>query len=266
MRSGAAEDCLARGADVRFLFNHDGLPLARTSSGTLKLIDTPKALVATARLDTRQQFANDLAVAIERGDVSQMSVGFTVADDEWNPAEDERVINRLSDLLDVSAVTYPASPTTSIEVAHRMLLQAPVESRARIRKAWLALRELREGKVLSSANQKLITDALEALHVADDADITDIVRRLQDVDGALDKGQGALAQILGVEDPDGDAGDLEPTLMSPDDDGRVDRDGEDPDAEQRDDDEATKAAEAAERKRKLELEAEYMRMKRRKAA
>lgn len=260
MRSGAASDCLGRGADVRFLFNHDGLPLARTSAGTLSLKDSPRALSMTARLDTRQQAANDLAVAIERGDVSQMSCGFIVGDDNWNEDCDERMINQLQDLLDVSAVTYPASPTTTIAVAQRMLMQATrTESKARIRQAWLALRELREGKVLSAPNQKLLIGALEALHAADDVDIPDIVTRLQDLDGAVDKGQAALAEVLGKANPDGDSDDLEPALLPADDDGRVQlNDGEDPDEETRD--------EAAEKKRKLALEAEYMQLKRRRAA
>jgi len=41
MAPGVAADVLKRGADVRFLFNHDGLPLARTTAGTLSLDETP---------------------------------------------------------------------------------------------------------------------------------------------------------------------------------------------------------------------------------
>lgn len=134
MAPGVAGDVLERGADVRFLFNHDGLPLARSTSGTLKLTDGASALQFEARLDARQQLANDLAIAIERGDVSQMSCGFIVARDEWDDAQENRTIHQFADLLDVSAVTYPASPTTSIAVATRMALAVPVESRARLRR------------------------------------------------------------------------------------------------------------------------------------
>lgn len=199
--------------DCRFLFNHDGLPLARTLSGTLVLNDMADALQSVATLDLRQNLANDLAVAIERGDVNQMSVGFIVGDDNWNETWDDRTINRFKDMPDVSAVTYPASPTTTISIAHRMLMDVPVESRARIRKAWIATNELREGKVLSASNQRLLTNALEALHAADDADIPDIVTRLKDVDGALDLGQSAISTVLDKANPDGDAADLEPALV-----------------------------------------------------
>src|SRR5579884_2454164 len=83
MAPGVASKVL-HSADVRFLFNHDGLPLARSASGTLTLTDRPGSLDFEARLDARQQLANDLAIAIERGDVSQMSCGFIVARDEWD--------------------------------------------------------------------------------------------------------------------------------------------------------------------------------------
>ncbi|GAC1535673.1 MAG: hypothetical protein NVS3B1_30020 [Marmoricola sp.] len=153
MAPGVAAETLARGADVRFLFNHDGLPLARSTSGTLSLEDSSTALTFTARLDARQQLANDLAVAIERGDVTQMSCGFCVASDEWDEGMENRTIFRFSELLDVSAVTYPASPTTSIQVARRMALEMPVESRARARRA---VADLKAGKTLPA-------DRVEAL-------------------------------------------------------------------------------------------------------
>jgi HK97 family phage prohead protease len=149
--------------DCRFLFNHDGLPLARTTSGTLKLTDTKKALRFSAVLDTRQQMAGDLAIAIERGDVSAMSCGFVVGDDVWSDDWSTRSIFRFDDLLDVSAVTYPASPTTSIDVAARMMLDAPVESRTRVRKLFSFTNELRGGKVLSDENAQHIKNAATAL-------------------------------------------------------------------------------------------------------
>jgi HK97 family phage prohead protease len=161
MMPGVATDALQRGADVRFLFNHDGLPLARSTSGTLTLHESASQLDFEARLDARQQLANDLAIAIERGDVSQMSCGFIVARDEWDDAMEDRAIHSFADLLDVSAVTYPASPTTSIAVAHRMALEIPIESRARLRKIYA---ELRAGRVLSQDNQDKLVAAAHAIH------------------------------------------------------------------------------------------------------
>src|SRR5262245_12845537 len=57
MKPGVARDVLANGADVRFLFNHDGLPLARTVAGTMAITDTPREMRFRATLDARQQLA-----------------------------------------------------------------------------------------------------------------------------------------------------------------------------------------------------------------
>jgi HK97 family phage prohead protease len=157
MAPGVARAALAGGADVRFLVNHEGLPLARTISGTLSLTESSTSVDFEARLDARQQIANDLSIAIERGDVSQMSCGFIVARDEWDEAMEDRTVLQFRELLDVSAVTYPASPTTSIAVAERMALEVPVESRARLRRMH---QELRGGKTLSASRQREMTALL----------------------------------------------------------------------------------------------------------
>lgn len=142
MAQGVATDCSKRGVDTRLLVNHEGLPLARTTSGTMKLIDTPRALNIEARLDARMQLANDLYLAIERRDVSAMSVGFRVAapdGDVWNDDFTERTVLRFADIADCSAVTFPASPTTSISAVQRAGA-VPVEARARLRAIHRAVR------------------------------------------------------------------------------------------------------------------------------
>ncbi len=165
MAPGVASDILPT-ADTRFLFNHGGLPLARTPN-TLTLRDTPRGLSFTTQVDIRQSVANDLVIAIERGDVSQMSCGFTVAPggDEWRDDE-HRQVNKFASLTDISAVTYPCSTTTDIEVAHRMLQAAPVESRARIRRMWSVAANLRNGPVAQEQYEAL-TSGLRALAEAD---------------------------------------------------------------------------------------------------
>jgi len=116
MKPGVASHLLDS-CDCRFLFGHDGIPMARSSAGTLKLKDTSSALRFTATVDTRQRTAQDLVIAIERGDVSQMSVGFVVAQDSWDTGYTKREVTRFRSLEDVSAVAYAASPSTSIAVA-----------------------------------------------------------------------------------------------------------------------------------------------------
>ncbi len=173
MHPGVVTDLLKNNVDCRFLINHAGLPLARTLSGTLKLEDRDNGLGFSASLDPRQQLANDLAVAISRGDITQMSVGMVVGSDRWSNNEQNRDIFTLKDLVDVSAVTYPASPTTSIEVAQRMVQQieeqqVPWSDQVRMRKMWNVAVDLRAGKVLSAANASHVVGLLGNLKQAND--------------------------------------------------------------------------------------------------
>lgn len=110
--------------DVRFLINHDGLPLARTSSGTLSLFEDEKGLSVAAELSSRSGLARDLADAMQRGDLSQMSFAFGMGEGSRQTWQDEesdsplRMIERVSSLHDVSPVTYPAYPDTEIALRH----------------------------------------------------------------------------------------------------------------------------------------------------
>ncbi len=115
MLPGVASEVLAKpDLDCSFLCNHSGIALARTTTGSLKLWDTSDALCFSATLDTRSRTANDVAIAIERGDLSQCSIGFVVADDSWSDDWSTRSVSKLHSLQDVSCVSYPASPTTSV--------------------------------------------------------------------------------------------------------------------------------------------------------
>lgn len=115
IKRGAFKDVLTD--DVRLLVNHDSnLLLARTKSGTLELSEKPGGLYVEADIDTRQSYAQDLVIAMERGDMSQMSFAFgSGVEDDWDEDEDGRLIRtikRFKSLFDVSPVTYPAYPQT----------------------------------------------------------------------------------------------------------------------------------------------------------
>jgi HK97 family phage prohead protease/HK97 family phage major capsid protein len=117
---GYFNERIARGAfdgvmedDVRLLINHAGVPLARTTNGTLDLEVDDNGLRYTARLaDTTE--GRDLYKLIKRGDISQSSFAFTIEDEEWDRKQNLRTIKRMGSLLDVSPVTYPAYPTTTV--------------------------------------------------------------------------------------------------------------------------------------------------------
>lgn len=129
---GAFRKTLSETPDVRLLINHEGLPLARTKNGTLLLTEDQVGLRFEAELpDTTE--ARDLWTLVQRGDVDQMSFAFRVIRQKWNQDRTERTLTEVS-LADgdVSVVTYPAYPTTS------------VEAREHLRKAIEAVKEGRE--------------------------------------------------------------------------------------------------------------------------
>lgn len=119
---GAFNETIQRGAfdeanfeDVRFLVNHAGIPLARSTNGSLRLRVTREGLRYTATLpDTAE--ARELYEAVKDGRLTHSSFAFTIAEEEWVPSRKTRIITRIGDVLDVSAVTYPAYIETSVEV------------------------------------------------------------------------------------------------------------------------------------------------------
>lgn len=117
IKRGAFRRALDASPDVRFLINHEGLPLARTTNGTLELREDPKGLRVYAELAPIQA-SRDLAVLVRRGDVSQMSFAFSVDSESIKYSmENDEVVREIQPdgmrgLFDVSAVTYPAYPQT----------------------------------------------------------------------------------------------------------------------------------------------------------
>ena len=98
---GGAAAKSAGEADVRLLINHEGIPLARTKSGTMTLESDDIGLRVTAELDPMNPLSASLRSAMERGDMDQMSFAFRVLRDEWNSDYSERKIYELK-LFDVS--------------------------------------------------------------------------------------------------------------------------------------------------------------------
>lgn len=121
---GAATEALKK-SDVRLLYGHNSdtlLPLGRTSAGTLRAKETKTGVEIEADPpDT--QFARDLMVSIERGDVQDMSFGFTVDDDKWETKDgkDIRTITKFRELFDFSYVTFPAYTDTSVALRSKDL-------------------------------------------------------------------------------------------------------------------------------------------------
>jgi uncharacterized protein len=116
---GPFQERIAQGAfsnvledDVRLLINHDGVPLARTSNGTLELMQDDKGLYYRGTLSNTQA-GRDLYEMIKRGDISQSSFAFTIGKESVDE-DNVRVIEEVASLIDVSPVTYPAYQAASV--------------------------------------------------------------------------------------------------------------------------------------------------------
>ena len=112
---GAFDRALREGHDVRALVNHDpDQIIGRTKSGTLALSVDAKGLRAEIDLPDTQA-ARDVLTSVKRGDIDGMSFAFRTLTDAWR-TQDGEAIRELVDLelLDVSAVAYPAYPATSV--------------------------------------------------------------------------------------------------------------------------------------------------------
>lgn len=99
--------------DIRALFNHDpNYVLGRNKAGTLTLQEDDKGLLVKI-IPPNTQWAKDLLVSIGRGDITQMSFGFTVELDKWSYDGNKDVRELLKvRLFDVSPVTFPAYTQT----------------------------------------------------------------------------------------------------------------------------------------------------------
>ena len=108
---------LVENPDVRALFNHDsGELLGRTVSKTLTLSVDENGLRMSLRLPNTGK-GPYIKEMITRGDLSAMSFGFITRKDKWdfNSTPNRRELLDV-DLFEVSPVTFPAYPDTSLAV------------------------------------------------------------------------------------------------------------------------------------------------------
>lgn len=143
VRRGAFTKTIKDGADVRLLIDHEGVPLARTKSGTLSLSEDEIGLRIEAMLDENNPDAAKVMSALRRGDLSQMSFAFQTVKDSWSDDKRTRELKEVR-LYDVSVVTYPAYEETVAELRNRNSTQAdtvPAVAPIQLRKRQIQLRQ-----------------------------------------------------------------------------------------------------------------------------
>lgn len=117
--------------DVLALYAHDTARIiGRRSSGTLRIAEDAKGLKVEIDLpDTND--GRDLAVLIERGDVTGMSFGFIATRQEWDETVSPPV--RTLEEVELHEVTVTANPQyqdTELKLRSQLLLEQAREERA----------------------------------------------------------------------------------------------------------------------------------------
>jgi HK97 family phage prohead protease len=139
VKRGAFSKTLNDGADVRLLINHEGVPLARSKSGTLALEEDERGLRVEADLDPMNPDSARILSAMKRGDISQMRFAFRTIKDAWS---DDRSVRELREvqLFDVSVVTFPAYEATVAELRNAQTSSTVSSTTSvSVRKAQIAL-------------------------------------------------------------------------------------------------------------------------------
>ena len=125
---GAFTDTLGADPDVAFLTNHRGLTMARTrakegSDRTLSLQMVTEGFESNAFVNPARADVKDLVIAIDDGNVDQMSFAFMLEEGWWSEDFTQFKITKVDmDRGDTSAVNYGANPYTSIAARSREIL------------------------------------------------------------------------------------------------------------------------------------------------
>jgi uncharacterized protein len=140
---GAFQRTLSSNPDVNFLVNHEGVSMARTRAGSLRLAEDDTGLHVEARLDPSRPDVQTVRSAIENAELDEMSFSFRLDPDgdKWNDSGTKR---RLISLnmdrgADVSVVNFGASPHTGGSVGLRRLgWSDPARVTSRLRSAGIS--------------------------------------------------------------------------------------------------------------------------------
>lgn len=116
-------------SDVVFRIDHEGPVYARTSAGSVELDIDEHGLHNVTDL-SRTARSREVFEEIEAGNYPQMSFAFIVAEDgdEFDKKTHTRIIHRVAKVFDISPVSFPANPNTSLSVSTRDYFNGVIEA------------------------------------------------------------------------------------------------------------------------------------------
>lgn len=125
--AGAGAVSLSKSPDVKFLFNHRDMPMARTlEAESLILTEDDHGLLSVAYPLMSLSISQQVVLAIEAKLLDEMSFAFCITRGSWSPDYTEyRIYEYDINRGDTSAVTYGANPFTDIATERAA---APVRS------------------------------------------------------------------------------------------------------------------------------------------
>lgn len=146
-------------SDVRLCLNHDtGFVYARSrrsAKSTMEIAVDAMGLTFSAGLDVEDSpKAQDFYAAIKRGDIDKMSFMFTIDGYEWENLESDhptRHITSIGKIFEISAVTFPAYDSTSIEARDAEALES---AKRDLERARAELRKTPDGDAVELAKAK----------------------------------------------------------------------------------------------------------------
>ena len=160
---GAFKRSLKSRNQIKLFVNHNmDRVLASTRSGTLKLSEDSKGLLAEAQLPPTTD-GRDLSILMQRGDVNSMSFGFSVParGDKWSDDGMKRELHQIR-LHEVSIVTgFPAYEATTATV--RAIDALATRTGIDPDKLADALTRLEAGETLQTDHAGIINEAVEKL-------------------------------------------------------------------------------------------------------
>src|SRR5208282_545460 len=123
--------------DVKALFNHkDDYVLGRLKNKTLVLNQDDRGLHFRCELNPKSQTHRDLHASVERGDISECSFAFSAGKggQSWGEVDDAQggtyILRTLTDidLFDVSVVSEPAYPGTSVDARSTVMITPEIRT------------------------------------------------------------------------------------------------------------------------------------------
>ena len=116
-------------SDVILRYNHGGRCLARTRNQTLQLTSDDHGLRIEADM-TKSEEARSFYEDVKSGLIDKMSFAFEIQESEWNPDTRTSRVTKISRLLDVSLVDFPAYNQTQVSARGSFEAFAEPERRA----------------------------------------------------------------------------------------------------------------------------------------